>query len=259
MELPSNLSEQTAYYTRPKNKERMLTFMDKSTHEEHLAQPLQTNNKQIKLAVTFLTGYKGIFNVAEKNILFYSARLLTDEKLWITIPPGAYEIESLKNENKRIIFDEGHFTEADYPFQIKPNLSTLGCIVEIYYQGPLVSSLPYDSIRDLLGFKPKVLQEEYTLSDYPVNILSVDNVFFECNVAQGMIFKGKRSGIFHNFTMDDDPGYNYIEKFRGGVKCYMMRSKDILSSIHFKLKNKNNQVVSFNSQPVSFRLSIKEV
>ena len=73
-----------------------------------------------------------------------------------------------------------------------------------------------------------------------------------------MIFKGKRSGIFHNFTMDDDPRYNYIEKFRGGVKWYMMRSKDILSSIHFKLKHENNQVVSFNSQSVSFRLSFKE-
>ena len=138
----------------------MLTFMDKSTHKEHLAQPLQTNNKQFKIAVTFLTGYNGIFNVTEKNILIYSARLLTGEKLWITIPPGAFEIEILKNESKRIIFDEGHFTEADYPFQIKPNLSTLGSIVEIDCQGPSAGSLPYDSIRDLLGFKPKVLQEE---------------------------------------------------------------------------------------------------
>ena len=37
--------------------------MDKSTHEEHLSQPLQTNNKQFKIAVTFLSGYNGIFNV----------------------------------------------------------------------------------------------------------------------------------------------------------------------------------------------------
>ena len=28
-----------------------------------------------------------------------------------------YEIESLNNEFKRILVDEGHFTEANYPLQ----------------------------------------------------------------------------------------------------------------------------------------------
>ena len=74
-----------------------------------------------------------------------------------------------------------------------------------------------------------------------------------------MIFRGKRSGIFHNFTMDVDPGYKYIEKLRGGVQWYMMESKDIISSICFKLKNENNQIVSFNGQSITFRLSIKEI
>ena len=51
-----------------------------------------------------------------------------------------------------------------------------------------------------------------------------------------MIFKCKRSGIFHNFTLDVDPGYKYNENFRGGVQWYMMESKDIISSISFKFK-----------------------
>ena len=33
-----------------------------------------------------------------------------------------------------------------------------------------------------------------------------------------MIFKRKRSGIFHNFTMDVDPGYEYFDKFRGNIR-----------------------------------------
>ena len=44
----------------------MLIVMDKSTHEEHLFQPLRTNNEQFKKAVTFLAGYNGIFNVTKK-------------------------------------------------------------------------------------------------------------------------------------------------------------------------------------------------
>ena len=56
MELPSKLLEQIAFNTRPKIEEHMLIVMDKSIHEEHLSQPLQTNNKQFKKVVTFLTG-----------------------------------------------------------------------------------------------------------------------------------------------------------------------------------------------------------
>ena len=74
-----------------------------------------------------------------------------------------------------------------------------------------------------------------------------------------MIFKGKRSGILSNFTMDVDPGYKYIEQFRAGVQWYMIESKDIISSISFKLKNEKGSLVSFNGQSVSLRFAIREI
>ena len=116
-----------------------------------------------------------------------------------------------------------------------------------------------DSIRDLLGFNARTLYEEYNLSPNPVDILNFNNILIETDIPRGLIFHGKRSGIIHNFTLDIDPGYKYIEKFHGGVQWYMMESKDIISSICFKLKNENNQLVSFNGQSISFRLSIKEI
>ena len=73
MELPSELFGEyfgTLFNTRSKNEEHMLIVMDKSTHERKLSQLLKTNNKQLKNAVTFLTGYKGIFNVTNKNNKF---------------------------------------------------------------------------------------------------------------------------------------------------------------------------------------------
>ena len=71
MELPSKLLEQIAFNTRPKTEEHMLINMDKSTHEEHLSNPLQTNNKQFKIAVSFLSAYNGVFNVTIPNNKFY--------------------------------------------------------------------------------------------------------------------------------------------------------------------------------------------
>ena len=70
----------------------------------------------------------------------------------ITTPKGAHEIESLNKEIKRIIFEEGHYTELNYPYKIKPKFSTLGSIIEISPQGPTIFFMFADSIRDLLGF-----------------------------------------------------------------------------------------------------------
>ena len=261
MELPSKLLEQIAFITRPKLEEHMLIVMDKSTHEEHLSQPLQTKSKQFKIAVTFLSDYSGIINVTNSNNKYYSTKSITNDNhcIQITIPSGAYEIESLNNENKRIIIAEEHFTEENYPFSIKPNFSTLGSIIEISNQESVISFSPDDSIRDLLGFDKTSIYEEYNLSPNTVDILSFDNIFLECDIAQGMIFKGKRSGIVHNFTMDVDPGYKYIEKVRGGVQSYLMHPKDIVSSICFKLKIQSGNLVSFNGQSITFRLSITEI
>ena len=261
MELPSKLLEQIAFNTRPKIEEHMLIIMNRSTHEEHLFQPLQTNNKQFKIAITFLSAYNGIFNVTNSNNNFYFTKSITDDDhyIMITIPPGAYEIESLNDEIKRIIINDEHFTEANYPFTIKPNFSTLGSIIEISNEESAISFKASDSIGSLLGFNKKTIYDEYNLSDNPVDILSFDNIFIKTDIAQGMIFKGRRSGIIHNLTMDVHLGYKYIEKFRGGVSWYMVETKDFISSINLKLKNENGNLVSFNGQSVTFRLSIKEV
>ena len=64
--------------------------MVKSTHEERLAQPLQTNNKQFIIAVTFPSAYNGIFNVTNSNNKCYFKKALIDEDfIQISISPGA--------------------------------------------------------------------------------------------------------------------------------------------------------------------------
>ena len=261
MELSSKLLEQIAFNTRPKIEEHTLIVMKSSTHEEYLSQPLQTNIQQFKIAVTFLTGCNGIFILTNESNKFYFMKSITDEDgfVQITIPPGAYKTEAIDKEIKGIIIGEDHFTEANYPFKIKPNFSTLGSIMKISPQGPIISFMFNDSIRDLLGFNARTLYEEYNLSPNPVDMISINNIFIETDIAKGMIFKGKRSGIIMNFTMSISPGYKYVEKFSGSISWYMMESEDIISAICFKLKNENNEIVSFNGQSITFRLSIKEI
>ena len=152
--------------------------MDKFTHEEHITQPLQANNKQFKIAVT-LTAYNGNFNVTDENNKFYFLKSLTveDRYVQITIPTGRCEIESLKNEVKKTNTEGEHYTEVDCPFTIKPIFSTLGSIIEKSPGGPTTKFETDVSIRDLLGFKKTTIYEEYLLSPNSVDILSFDNVF----------------------------------------------------------------------------------
>ena len=220
--------EQIVFITRSRIEEHILTIVDESNHEEILFQPLQTIIKQFKIAVAFLTGYNGIFNVTNSNNNFYFKKSLIDEDyIQITIQPGAYEIESLSSEIKRLIIDEDYYTESNYPFRIKPNFSTLGSIIEISPQGLIIGFVFDDNNGNLPGFNQTILWQEYTLSPNRVDILSFDNIFVECDPAQGMIFKGKRNGNLHNFTMDVNRGYKFVEIFRGGVQWYMMESKDV--------------------------------
>ena len=61
-----------------------------------------------------------------------------------------------------------------------------------------------------------------------------------------MIFKGRRSGIIHNWTLTVDPDFKYVEKFSGGITWYMAETKDVISNIAFKFLNEKNELVSFN-------------
>ena len=86
MEIPSKILEQRACKTRHK-----------------------TKNKHIETANTFLTEYNGIIIFTNKNNKFYFANSISDRDSFvqITIAQGADDLQSLKDEIRRIIIDEG--------------------------------------------------------------------------------------------------------------------------------------------------------
>ena len=100
-------------------------------------------------------------------------------------------------------------------------------------------------IRSILAFDARKVSENDNLSDQSVDIISFDNIFVECDIAQGMINNGKRSRVIHKFTMYVNPGFKYIEKLTGGIMWFMMESKDFISTINFRLRNENANLVSF--------------
>ena len=161
-----------------------------------------------------MTANNCVFHITNKNNKFYFTRSFNDDRYsQISIGPGAYERESLNNEIKRAIIEEGQFAEANYPLAIKLNFSTLDSFKEIASNitGSQFFFTRNDGIRDLLGFKPVIIYEKYNLSEFPVDNLSFHNIFLENDFAHGLIFKSKRTGTVHIFTMDVNPGYNTLK------------------------------------------------
>ena len=119
---------------------------------------------------------------------FNSWRCSVQKKLLYLQDPKIWKVWIMK---RRYIFDEVYIAEEDYPFSIKTNFATLGSILEIEPgRGWQISFVQNDTLRDLLGFKPVVICDEYKLSHNPIDILSFDSNFLETDIAQGMTFKG---------------------------------------------------------------------
>ena len=116
---------------------------------------------------------------------FYIAILFTQNGFFqITIPPGTYEVEWIIEDNKKNGDEESDYTEENYPFYTKPNVSTLGSIIKNSNRRPLNSFVHDDSIRDFLEFDPIVIPKNYILSANPVDILSFDKCFLANNMLQ---------------------------------------------------------------------------
>ena len=58
--------------------------------------------------------------------------------------------------------------------------------------------------------------------------------------------------------MDGNPGFRYVAKIRGGIRWYMMQSKDFIQILVLYLKKENGDIVSFNGQSITFRFTIKK-
>ena len=185
----------------------MLIVKDKYTHEWNFSQTLQTNNEQFQIAVTLLSAYKGIFDVTNNKKINFLTVLASAEISVITSPKGAYELTSLKKKLKRYITVVGFITEEEYPFSIKASSSTLGSkFKNTPPRGWQISFVQNDTWRDLSGSEPNALHEEHDLSDNPVHILSLENIFLENDIATEMIFPTKRTGVNQSYSIEVHPG-----------------------------------------------------
>jgi len=189
-----------------------------------------------------LSTYYSFPNIDNSNNKFYYG----DDKE-ITIPEGAYEIENLEKTIKSLLGKEVEFS-------LKPNNNTL--------KSEILCSKTIDfskegTIGGLLGFKKRVLEANVDhVSDSPVNILKVNIIRVECNIARGSFRNGEEGRVIYDFFPDVGPGYKILERPRNMI--YLPLTGKSISNIVITLKDQNNQLINFRGETLSVTLHVRQ-
>lgn len=197
-----------------------------------------------------LETYYSFANINNTNNIF---RYSTDNGItWktITLPPGAYEIEQINSEIKRLIL-------PDVGIEILVNTVTLGSIVDITAPTYRVDFTVANSISSVLGFNPQILTGGYNVSDTVVNILNVNTILVNCNIVNNSYLKGSHAPILYSFFPNVKPGRKIVKE--PSTIAYLPINQKYIPNIRIWLTDQNENIIDFRGEEITYRLHMKQL
>ena len=203
--------------------------------------PFDVSKGELEIGLKDLSTYYSFPNIDSSNNKFYYG-----DKV-ITIPEGAYEIENLEDTIKSML-------GKDVEFSLKPNNNTLKSEI---FCSKKIDFTKDQTIGPLLGFESKILDENVKyVSDTPVNILKVNVIRVECNIARGSYRNGEEGHVIYDFFPDVGPGYKIIERPRNIV--YLPLTVNSISHIVISLRDQDDQLINFRGETLSVTLHVRQ-
>ena len=161
-----------------------------------------------------------------------------------TIPTGSYELVGINKYLRSILGTK---------IAIFADTSTLQTVI---HSEVVVDFEKPNSIGPLLGFGKRKVPVGSTASDYPVNILNVNTVSVECNVASGSYKNGKPSRAIYQLVIDVPAGYKIISYPQNII--YFPIKRRFIDRLSIKLTDQDGKLVNFRGESVTVRLQIKQ-
>lgn len=167
----------------------------------------------------------------------------------IELPTGSYEIEDIANYVKERV-------KKPEELLIRANNNTLKS--EIFSTREIdFTKEKIDSIAPLLGFSRKTLDaNKWYESDLPVDILKVNVIRVECNIARGSFDNGTESHILHEFYPTVEPGFKIVEKPNNVI--YLPVNVKQLHNITIKLKDQEDRLINLRKETINIRLHLRK-
>lgn len=205
--------------------------------------PIYLNdNEEYEIGLINFESFNVIPNIDETNnqFIFHNSSL--------TIPTGAYEIKDLVTYIKKNV-------PSSVRISIEPNRnnSTVSILSNVK-----IDFTPKNSIGSILGFKRRILNpDQLEKSDFPVQIIKINALCIDCNIANGSFSNGKPSHIIHEFFPTVPPGYKIVETPQNVL--YFPVNVKTINSISVKVVDQNGEIVNFREETISLRLHLRRV
>lgn len=204
--------------------------------------PIHLTDDEYEIGLSNFESFNVIPNIDETNNQF------AYKNGSLTIPTGTYEVEDLVNYIKK-------YKPKSMDIDIEPNINT--STVNIY-SSELIDFTGSNTIGPLLGFKNRKLQPAILhTSDFPVQIIKVNAICIDCNIATGSFSNEKPSHIVHQFFPTVAPGYKIVESPQTII--YFPVSVKTISSLIVKVLDQNGEIINFRSETISIRLHLRKV
>ena len=235
--------------------------------------PLQLDpKKNYKVAVKYFSVYNNLQNItSEKNEL----KIFLKDKIaigggWTTLrfPPGAYEVKDINETIQRQLNDKYSIPigTSDRPhslIEIQANIPTGRAVLKLK-QGTKIDFTHPKSFNSMLGFDSKEYSAAYNVAENSANINLGRSVI---NIKSDLINSGYISTnykemevkniIFSIPTFTVPSGHKIIETPTNPE--YLPIIKHLLTGIHLRIVDEDDQLYDFMGDKVIIKLHIKQV
>ena len=213
---------------------------DKSILSHRYFPPIELDeSKNYSIGLTHFVVYNSVPNVDESNNVFHFG----DQT--IIIPIGSYELEDIENYLKQTLGDE---------ISLTANQNTLRC--EIKGSKDIDFSKP-KSIGSLLGFpRVKLKAKQLHSSTHPVDIVKLNVIVIDCNIATGAYINERESHAIYQFAPVTSPGYKIIEVPHNIL--YLPVKRKQIDNITLSITDQEGRLLNFRGETITVGLHLKE-
>lgn len=229
---------------------------DKTNFRTPIYPPLKLNrDARHELALLSLDMYHSIPNVTEDNNTF--SYRYKEEYHDIHLPTGSYGVEAINGYIQRQLKLRKHLINDDETiFEIRSNVSTLKCEIEIRDPNMAICFGLVDSIEKLLGFTVDKLEGVGTHEGQKIiDIMTVNSIFVQCGIIEGSYLNGSQRPILYSFFPDVAPGYKLVEEPKTVV--YFPVSVPVVSDVHVWLTDQRGNPLNLRGELVTMRLHLR--
>lgn len=209
--------------------------------------PFDVSEGQWEIGLVDLLTYNSIPNI-EKDVNDKFYYKLNENEECITFEEGSYEIEDIKWYIKDRL-------DKNIEFDLKANNITLkaklSCSAEINFSKD-------QTIGPLLGFTRQILKPgtHTSNSSEGINIIKVNVIRVECNIARGSYQDGRESHLIHEFFPLVESGYKLVEV--PNTILYLPLNVQKINNITIALKDQDGNLINFRNETISVRLHVRK-